>query len=387
MTAEQLGARIDRLQQAAQRTSEALLEIELDPNRELLDHCALTGATAAGWQAAGATLALAWATHAAVEALIERVRAARGTRARPRQADVDVAAELLFAVTFDAPGGARETAERAIERAGAAAEDGRRFLLSVGEVWGALVPRLTTMNATLRACGELADELGAPPSRKSQAARQELVALTDAVACDPLAASPAGVVALEGSVAAVRAETELLRDFRRDADGRLAAARALLDAAREAERDAHAAHRAALEKTASAEVPAPPAASGPLAAELDRIAARAASAQWQAASEALADWTTRAAAYRDAARRIADANRAPIRARNELRGLLGAYQAKAHRLLLLEDPELAALFDRAQRALHTAPTDLIEAARLVRAYQDGVSAAPHEPASVREAPR
>ena len=78
MTGEQLDARIDWLQQAVKRTSQALLEIELDPNRELLDHCSLTGATAAGWQVAGAALTRAWATNAAVEALIERVRAARG---------------------------------------------------------------------------------------------------------------------------------------------------------------------------------------------------------------------------------------------------------------------------------------------------------------------
>ena len=67
------------------------------------------------------------------------------------------------------------------------------------------------------------------------------------------------------------------------------------------------------------------------------------------------------------------ANRAPLATRNELRGRLDAYRAKAYRLGLLENPALAALYARAQEVLFTAPTDLAAADELVRRYQQALA--------------
>ena len=64
---------------------------------------------------------------------------------------------------------------------------------------------------------------------------------------------------------------------------------------------------------------------------------------------------------------------APIDARDELRGRLDAYQAMAHRIGMLEDPDAAQRYERAHDVLYTAPTDLVEAAELVRRYQDALS--------------
>jgi hypothetical protein len=67
------------------------------------------------------------------------------------------------------------------------------------------------------------------------------------------------------------------------------------------------------------------------------------------------------------------ASRAPIEARNQLRALLDAYQVKANRLGVVEEPEAADAYARAQAALYNAPTDLRAAAQLVRAYQEIVN--------------
>ena len=72
-------------------------------------------------------------------------------------------------------------------------------------------------------------------------------------------------------------------------------------------------------------------------------------------------------------RQIEAANVAPIAFRDELRRRLEAYRSKVSHLRLLEEPELAAVHARAQRVLYTAPTDLGEAADLVRRYQAGLS--------------
>ena len=58
--------------------------------------------------------------------------------------------------------------------------------------------------------------------------------------------------------------------------------------------------------------------------------------------------------------------------RDELRGLLGAYKAKAARLGGAEDPGLAQRYDQARDLLWTAPCDLPAAEAAVAAYQQAV---------------
>ena len=60
--------------------------------------------------------------------------------------------------------------------------------------------------------------------------------------------------------------------------------------------------------------------------------------------------------------------------RDELRGLLGAYQAKAARLGAGEDVGLTERFNRARALLWTAPCDLAAAADAVTGYQQAVLA-------------
>ncbi|HEY5019014.1 MAG TPA: hypothetical protein VII59_19780, partial [Streptosporangiaceae bacterium] len=92
-----------------------------------------------------------------------------------------------------------------------------------------------------------------------------------------------------------------------------------------------------------------------LAAELDTIEAEAAAAVQR---------------YRDAERLAA----ALLGRRDELRGLLGAYQAKAARLGAAEDTELTERYQQARDLLWTAPCDLAAAAAAVTRYQQAILA-------------
>jgi hypothetical protein len=353
MTSDALDRRLERLERDAQASREALLEIELDHTREQLEKSALTGLTATAWTSAAAEFASAWEAQTLLDDHLARARRARGAE-RERVLGSGAHDELLA-------------------RCSAPLTDVRELLVRVADAWEAYVPRLTTVNATVRACADLLDELGAPPQPDLARAREELAALTDTVAKDPLGAPADRIEALEQTVAAARAGVEQLRDFRTDAERRLAEARALLDEARGAEQDAREAHRTAQEKIADARLQAPVALPDDLAAELDRVAELARSAAWSEACERLYRWQLDATRARDEAQAIAAANRAPIATRDELRGRLNAYQAKAQRLRLLEDPELAALHARAHRMLYTAPTDLDAAADVLRRYQAGLS--------------
>jgi hypothetical protein len=101
---------------------------------------------------------------------------------------------------------------------------------------------------------------------------------------------------------------------------------------------------------------------------LDRLDAQAAVGRWKEASRGLARWREAAEATRATAARIAETNGAGLRRRDELRGLLGAWQAKATRLGLAGDAGLRELAGRAQHALLAIPSDVDEAARHVEAY-------------------
>ena len=120
-----------------------------------------------------------------------------------------------------------------------------------------------------------------------------------------------------------------------------------------------------------------------LAAELDEIASLARSGAWRDARHRLDAWTSRTDALIDQARQAVRANRAPIEARNQFRALLEAYQVKAERLGVVEDPELEHIFARTHEALYTAPTDLALVAQLVRRYQERITSV----ASVQETRR
>jgi hypothetical protein len=344
---------LERLIKEAEQAVAVLLEIELDPTRELLARASLTGTTAERWAAVDAALRDAWAAQTGVEALIERARALGRKRSEELR-------RLLDEPSIDGV-----TPEQAVARMRAAGEQARTCLATVAGAWDALVPRLRAINATLRAC----TELGASPVSEQRALEQ----LTRLVTCDPLGAHDEAVEALEASVARVHAATESARDFRAQAADRLAAARAQAAEARALEADARAAHAVVRQKIAEPDVPEPRPLPDDLERGLDDVAAQLDADDWSGAHAALEAWNVRTAELVREQRSILAANRAPLDARHELRGLLDAYHAKARALRALEDPALMERFDEAERALHTTPTDLAEAERLVHAYRDGLS--------------
>lgn len=375
MTIEAVDLRIRNLTGAVQDNAEGLLALELDPTRQLLERSALEGATAAAWGSTSSALLEAWEAQAALEDHLHRVRDLRGGRTRVGRDRLRELEALVDGRVLGAPGspGARRSATELLSSSADAVEDARGFVARVAAVWDALVPRLTAANATVRACAELGDELGATAGDDANETRTELARVTAAVAADPLAATPESVDALEAAVAAIRARVEGLREFRADFETRLERAKDLLAAARCASSEAQAAHAAALEKIAGLDVPVPAPLPADLAGELDHAAGLARSGAWAEAEDAVDRWHARATAVHDAARQVEAENLQPIAMRDELRRRLEAYRSKASRLRLLEDPELAAVHARAQRVLYTAPTDLGEAAGLVRLYQVGLS--------------
>jgi hypothetical protein len=167
-----------------------------------------------------------------------------------------------------------------------------------------------------------------------------------------------------------------LRDVAESISADLEDGRSLLEELRRSNLEGEKAHAAAVVKIVAPAVPKPLPLESSLEAQLEDIAERSARGAWREACTALEQWTLLARSLVDQADRITAENRAPIEERNQLRGRLDAYQAKAGKLGLIEDLELSSMFAKAHEALYTAPTDLARAAELVRCYQGALEERP-----------
>ncbi len=131
--------------------------------------------------------------------------------------------------------------------------------------------------------------------------------------------------------------------------------------------DAVAAWQLAAAKIAAGALPPEPAGLADLAARLAGLDSLLASGRWTRLASELdlldRELATATAAFKEAERAVV----AAMAKRDELRGLLGAYKAKAARLGGVEDPGLAERYDQARDLLWTAPCDLAAAEAAVTA--------------------
>jgi hypothetical protein len=94
---------------------------------------------------------------------------------------------------------------------------------------------------------------------------------------------------------------------------------------------------------------------------------------WQEARRLLGQLDQQTAALRDEVTLALGAVKGPLDTRNELRGRLDAYHAKALAIGLAEDEGLTQVYERARTLLFTAPCDVAGAEAAVREYQQGLS--------------
>jgi len=267
----------------------------------------------------------------------------------------------------------RCTADQLLASMSSAFDEVKTVVSRIGEAWNTLIPKLDAERRLLQDTSRLAEQLGESGRRDLKAAAQTLEGLSASVTTDPLSVPVSEVEALTRSLRAIREDLEGSIALKRGFEAKIHDAHELLEQVRATDREGQAAHEELLVKIS---VPAPPAAPkgrGDREAELAAIVALAQRGAWREARSGLDNWSARTNASLDLARRTLDANRAPIEARNQFRALLDAYQVKAKRLGLVEEPQLAEIFTQAQQALYNAPTDLALAAQLVRSYQQALS--------------
>jgi hypothetical protein len=366
-----------------------LLELDGGFTRRLLDGAALTGQTRERWDAASATLAGLWEAYLAYSAVVDRVAELGTGPHRPAKKDLPELESLLTGGCIQLAKAAvplarrnlSDTGVRTVTLTGAVAAMRRSFsevaevTSAVETVWAQVNERLDAAEAELSAALPSAAGLGQEIGAAVRDAQASLRAAREAVNADPLRLYSGGRVdssaadLVREQVAALTAriaELDLVRSqARRRIDGLTAAA----NAAQAARADAVTAWQHAAQRIAALP-PLPPAISGP---PLDNLAALAAAGRWP---ELATELDRCAGALAAAVKQTQECERiaaAGLASRDELRGLLGAYKAKAARLGVAEDTDLVASYDQARDLLWTAPCDLTAAAAAVAGYQRAIN--------------
>jgi hypothetical protein len=367
-----------------------LLDLDTSFGKRMLSGAQLTGQTKDRWDTASAALAGLWDTYTAYSAVIDR---AAELLATVRDRDLGQVTDLLTGRSVRLDRGPAPLARRDLADAGreeltiatAVARMRKDFpvvaevVTAAEAVWGEVGGLLDQAGTELARATALAAGIGDDAlSASLAAASAELTAQRTTLNSDPLAlwhdghadASAAGRARDQVAKVVAQAETlARLRDGARQRIDELAGTAATVRTVRE---EAAAARQRAAAKIAAEFLPAElPPASDFGRAGLDALAA---SGEWQRLSDEVDRAERELAAALSRYREAAAAADGALGRREELRGLLQAYKAKAARLGGAEDLVLTQRYDQARDLLWTAPCDLGAAASAVAAYQQAILA-------------
>lgn len=398
MTREEAAAAAAALVAERDTIQANLLELDASFGRRMLSGAAnLDGATRTRWAGAQAALAGVWQIFEAYSAAVDRVAGLaanlnRQTGAKVIEIDQILRGRPVQLTPTVAPIGQRELTAGAtpnLSLVAAVAQmkqgyDTASDVCAAAEaVWGALAERVQRAGVALsearKAGGGSAAAGDEALDARLASAQASLDHLRHCLSSDPLSLWQQGQVdgseleALERDVETAVARAAELGRLRSGAQERITAWSAGLDAARSAWTDALVAEQRAAARVAGL-VPRRPPDFETLSRQGAALRDFAAQGRWGRLATDL-DAAEKAVEHARRAGRDAEAAaQAQLAHRDELRGLLGAYEAKAVSLGAAEDIGLGKLHQAATDLLWTAPCDLAAAERAVTDYQQAVLA-------------
>jgi hypothetical protein len=394
-TREQAAAAVSAAATERDTIQANLLDLDGSFGKRLLAGASLTGLTQQRWESAAAELAALWETFTAYSAVVDRAGelVASGPR-RPPPARLAEIAKLLGGPSVELTRAQAPLAQRGLTGSGkvqltlaAAVREMQGAFGRVADVTGAAEAVWNEAADCLQQAGaELAEARRRTDGITDEAladtlgqAEADLAGLRDQVNRDPLALwrggrmDRAGLDRLRQQASAAVASAARLAAVREDADRQIALTTAAVSTARAAYQDALAARQQVAAKILAGPLPGPPPVAG-LTSRLAGLDAIKAAGRWARLAAELEALRQQAAAAAQGCRGAQQAALALLERRDELRGLLEAYQARAARLGAAEDSQLAVLEQRARELLWTAPCDLSAAGQAVTDYQQAVLA-------------
>lgn len=357
-----------------------LLELDNSFGKRLLTGAQLTGISAQRWEKAAATLAALWDTYATYSAVVEKAIGVAGGKLGQKElaeitalltlpsVEVTRARTPLSRRDLADTGRDQLTLSTAVSRMREAFAEVTDVVSAAEQAWNTVAGPLDAAGASLAHADALGDEtlLSETAQLRSDLERQRA-----ALNSDPLGADLPTANRLRDRAAAIAARAAELASVRTGAVERIAALRTAAEAVSGARSDALLAYQRAAARLTS--VPPVPDALDP-AAPLARLDSLVAAGRWTTLSSELTRLERDLAAELDKFRESERTVVALLGRRDELRGLLDAYKAKAARLGAAEDADLSRMYDQTRDLLWTAPCDLEVATAAVSGYQQAVLA-------------
>lgn len=377
---------------AHDRIAAAMFALDSQPALGYLRGSTLTGTTAGRWQTLRPELDLLWAHFTLLGVVVEQARAIRGAR-RPGDAEWGELSAMLQESTIgldaaglpsDGSGNPAVTwikvwdlAQQLEQRCAAVAAQ----LSEVDAAWSAVAGRLAPITEAVDKAMALAAELGAADT--VEPLRATLANLQSTAIEDPLAGAPGGRIGgrvedglreLSARVDATRQRLAELKSLRDGYQQRVAALRGLADDVIAAERELAEVYARVTEKILEPGLAALPSLGAGLRTTADQLERLGASGEWATLADTMAATEKSARDARERVTYLRQVATGLLDRREELRGRLDAYRAKASSKGLVEHPELTNRYDEAHMVLYTAPCDLRAGTRAVLAYQQTLSA-------------
>ncbi|MFL6115112.1 MAG: hypothetical protein ACJ786_27760 [Catenulispora sp.] len=401
-TRQAIDAAIDRRAQERSGVSAGLLELDDHPGRRLLDGAKLSGVTAAAWERASAELAGLWTVFEAYQQVLDRVSAMRGgPRTRLGDKELAALADLLTgrsvalprqAVPFERrglldPASTQDllTLDEAVQSMTRTYELVKKVAVEAEDAWNRLLEPLDELKQKVRSARATADAVGTGTdpvfdrlaSIEAQTADMRRNALSDplGLVAGSGAGTPARVSGLLAELAGVQTELDQALAARAEFDQRLAGIEDVIAQIARAESEAEAVRAEVLAKIAAPGLPPASAAAAHLRTKVADLRRERSGLSWTLLGRNLSALEKNSRLILENARKRVDQVRAPLARRDELRGLLEAYRARAARYGVAETPRLVAAYRAAREPLWSAPCDLAAAEYAVRGYQAAVGAA------------
>ena len=384
MNLEQLDELLRRYSEAEQKIAATLVDLDAQPTYKLVTNGRLRGTTAAQLQDAINSVPELWRAFSTLRELLDNARTIRGQRRgladgeRARLETLLASPSILVSVEQlpleqrsllgPTEKETRITPEQLLTQMSTTFKTVSEGIGAVERTWREIVPRVDTATAALARLEQIAAVHDAADEPSLDSLRDTIQSVETTLAEDPLGIDTNLTARLDAAVAIAEERVGELARAQASLDDDIERAGALLAdlRRRDAESTAVAAESAVkISEYRPVEVLPAGVVDGTdgLAADLDDI--RALTSSWRERRRRLDAWLARAEPLEAESARGLAANRAPLQRRNELRGLLDAYRAKAADLGVVEDEEIAALVRAAHQELHTAPTSLARAEQLV----------------------
>ncbi|WP_146607695.1 hypothetical protein [Spongiactinospora gelatinilytica] len=391
MSAEDVRDALRRRRGERDRLSADLLDLERHPGHQLLKGAALGGETGRRWDEAQAGIATLWWLFDAYSRVLARAEEIADGGRRLGGSELETLTDLLRGPSVemkveDVPVERRSlvrptaewlTLDQVMARMDTAYQGSAQTVAAADAAWSVLAPRLNEAEAALRAAGDVLARLGGTDDELDRIGA-DLLRLRDEARADPLAyagGDPRELVALDAMLAELAERRRVLEQALRikdDYQRRSDEVAMRISGVAEAEAETRAACETALVKIATPVLPALPGQAATLADRLAALTTLYGRADWTELAERLADLERATAAALDQAHAATAHVTGLLDRRDELRGRLEAFRAKAVRLGMGEDSALAYLYRQARELLWTAPCDLRQSTVAVAAYQRAI---------------